>query len=210
MMLTANLNCKIDLQKVENAYNNQTKYNPNKFCGLIFRICAPKCTVTIHSTGSVIVLGVKSKKAGIRVIQKVCKYLERIDYKASITDVNVKTVTYAGVLPFNVNLNEVSMHFSKRCSYHPELFNGLRLKIPKTNGVMSIFHTGSFYVTGIKQKCIVNRIVGEIINEIESIHGNGKPKLVDESLLRNDNSHVVDDSSIADCINIQGSGEYIL
>ncbi|RWR99654.1 hypothetical protein B4U80_14816, partial [Leptotrombidium deliense] len=58
MLFTFKVGCQLNLQKIANTNYKIAKYNPAVFKGIILKYTAPKSSVTLHSTGSGIVMGV--------------------------------------------------------------------------------------------------------------------------------------------------------
>ncbi|RWS18467.1 hypothetical protein B4U80_14608, partial [Leptotrombidium deliense] len=130
MLFTFNIGCMLNLKKVANENYKNCKYNPQVFGGLILNYAAPKCSVTLHATGSGILTGVKSVSVAKRVLDKVSKMLTRIGFFPKPNDLTLNSVTYTGKFPFRPNLHIIKRNYGNNAYYEPELFNGLRLSIP--------------------------------------------------------------------------------
>ncbi|RWS18529.1 TATA-box-binding protein-like isoform X1, partial [Leptotrombidium deliense] len=145
--------------KIANANYRKCKYNPAVFGGLILNYAAPKCSVTLHGTGTGILMGVKSRCVAKRVLVKITTMLQKIGFKPAPYDLTLKSATYSGKFPFKPNLKVIKQIYGTNAYHEPELFNGLRLSLPNSKGVLTVFYTGKFTLTGIKDKFTAKQII---------------------------------------------------
>jgi len=137
--------CMLDLEKLVKVFH--IPMNP-KFPGLTIRHPA-KVTAVLFGTGKFICLGAKSYEIVQLVMKDVCHNIRKAGFaQASIKKCSVTNVVASGDIGFTINLEKLWMQNSENAMLERELFPGLHLTTK--NGLFVIFHSGKFYVTGVK------------------------------------------------------------
>ena len=168
LVATANLNCDLRLREI--AFQEQnTKYVPNRFSGLIMRICNPiEATSLIFSNGKIVVLGAKTEEDSKNACRKIGKIIKSLNYPVKFTDFKIHNIVSSCDVRFQINLyrlfNNIQKKKSSRVNYEPEIFPGLiyRLTPNKSqnnennedlpNIAILIFSSGKLVITGAKKR----------------------------------------------------------
>jgi transcription initiation factor TFIID TATA-box-binding protein len=154
---TADLNCKINLQKLAQWCRN-AEYNPARFSAVVMRIREPKVTGLIFSTGKIVITGAKSERAGMtaaKIFEKtVQKVMEEDEEKPALSGFKIQNIVASSDVGFSIKLESLQEEHKKfsRCHYEPELFPGLIYKMESPKVVLLIFTSGKIVLAGAKTR----------------------------------------------------------
>lgn len=162
MIVMGSLNCKIDLKKFHQR-DCHTWYCPSRFHGMYYHSSAPKATVTIYSSGTILINGVKTfataRKVGLRVCRKIRKFcfpnLKRRNGHVCkggphLTDMKIKNVVFNMRWDRPIDITSFCKSYKKAAYYEPELFPACRYTFPEEKYVATIFNSGAIYITGVQ------------------------------------------------------------
>lgn len=159
MTVSASLSCTPDLKKIANMYNKQARYNPQKFSGVIVRLQKPKCSMTFHKTGKVVVLGAKSLRQAKRILQKASQMVSECGFNTALIGVTVHNIVVSGALPFKLNASILKKWNPMCISYEPELFPGIHYRVSNSRICVTMFCSGKWYACGAKTTAEIDNIV---------------------------------------------------
>jgi transcription initiation factor TFIID TATA-box-binding protein len=168
LVCTAQLNCQLRLREIALQEQN-TKYVPKRFSGLIMRICKPiRATSLIFHNGNIVVLGTKTEEDCYNACRKVAKIIKSLNYCVKLTDFKIHNCVGSCDMKFQLNLsklyNKINEKELLRASFEPEAFHGLiyrlnpnRLKDNENkeklpNIVFIIYSSGKLIITGGKNR----------------------------------------------------------
>ena len=168
LVCSAKLNCDLRLREIALQEQN-TKYVPKRFSGLILRICKPiRATSLIFHNGNIVVLGTKTEEDCYNACRKVAKIIKSLNYCVKLTDFKIHNCVGSCDMKFQLNLsklyNKINEKELLRASFEPEAFHGLiyrlnpnRLKDNENkeklpNIVFIIYSSGKLIITGGKNR----------------------------------------------------------
>jgi transcription initiation factor TFIID TATA-box-binding protein len=145
-----------------------TKYDPDHFPGLIYRLKEPKTATLLFRSGKVICTGAKSLGQVKLAISNVVKKIEKIGIKIQKEpEIEVQNIVASSDLGTKINLNEIaiSLHLEK-IEYEPEQFPGLVYRLDDPKVVLLLFGSGKLVCTGARKPEDVERAVENITEEL--------------------------------------------
>ena len=145
-MAVANLNCHLDLQKINDVLP-LTQYVPQRFSGLLMRVFHPfKAHCQLYRNGKMTVNGAKSERGARTLARKFAKRLAKAGFACNVSDFRV--VNVVGTCNFGIKLDLGVLSKLFHADFCPELFPGLRVKLSECSAVL--FHTGKCNFLGGK------------------------------------------------------------
>ena len=87
---TVNLGVPLDLKKIA-LHARNAEYNPKRFAAVIMRIRDPRTTALIFSSGKMVCTGAKSEEASRLAARKYARIVQKLGFKANITEIKVST-----------------------------------------------------------------------------------------------------------------------
>lgn len=145
---TFTLGCRLELLKLARSMWN-VEYHPKSFNALKFRLRNPRCTSLIYSSGSVVILGCKSKVEGKLARRKIIARVQRLGYLSEPTE--LKLANMVGTIKLDLShdqLIEKLQASSYRWSYDPELMPAVMIYFGKVTATFT--RNGTVSLTGAK------------------------------------------------------------
>jgi len=168
VIATVNLQCKLDLPKIQKKARN-AEYNPKRFPALVMRIREPRTTALIFGSGKLVVTGARSEKESRLSAKKFSTIIKKLGYSVSPTEFKVQNVVASCDVGFKLALE--SLHNSEHsdfCTYEPELFPGLIYRMAKPKTTILVFASGKIVLTGAKGKKDVQKAFNNIFPVLTS------------------------------------------
>ncbi|RWS21521.1 TATA-box-binding protein-like protein [Leptotrombidium deliense] len=178
---TFSLSCKINLSILANCISN-VEYAPKRKNSATYRNVDPRFTALIHTSGNVILVGVKSEKdvrmAATAIVQK----LKENSFPVSLHRLRFSNIAAAGNLNFRLNLPTFyeRTNLKINADFNPELFPGMICTFPGTNCKATFFTTGKFIITGSKSILDLTSNLKNIENDIELMNPNSHENIMAE------------------------------
>lgn len=149
IVMSFKLNDKLDRVKVKESFPS-VDY-PKRFSGGILKLDGG--CLLIFNSGKINVTGVKSYEAAFNLIDKFCDIYPDNLYKTEAKVVNI--VAHSRLI---TNFIYSRLDSFPYCSYEPELFPGVHVKVDNSNVIFIIFkRTGRVTVTGIRDIIELNK-----------------------------------------------------
>ena len=169
IVVSSSLEHDIPLEKMAATLSN-TEYNPEQFPGLVIRIKEPKTTALIFSSGNIVCTGAKTLAEVDQSIEKIIKYLEKLDIKITIKPkITIQNMVASGSIDMDLNLNMLAMKLSNT-EYEPEQFPGLVYKINgKVSATFLLFSNGKIVCTGTKGEDQVHAALDELKERLSKV-----------------------------------------
>ncbi|KAI1710634.1 transcription factor TFIID (or TATA-binding protein, TBP) domain-containing protein [Ditylenchus destructor] len=124
------------------------KYNPERFDALIIKNKFPKSTALVFKSGKVVVVGTKNEEDARAAGQFVVDKLAVCGFTASINDFSIQNIVASGSIGEPISLPKLANFYLSEAHHEPELFPGLTFRTKL--GIVNLFGTGKFVVTGAK------------------------------------------------------------
>ncbi len=151
MVVTTSVSNKLDLNHINKKVTG-SKYDTDKFPGLVYCQSNPKTALLLFRSGKVVCAGAKTiEDAQIAIsngIEILSKFHKSINEKPDLCIQNI-VATYDLQAEFNLNSVAISLGL-ENVDYEPEQFPGLAYRVSDPKVVILIFTTGKIVCTGAK------------------------------------------------------------
>ncbi|XP_054262948.1 uncharacterized protein LOC128986549 [Macrosteles quadrilineatus] len=151
LVCTVNLDCKLDLQKI-NFRTRNSEYNPQRFCGVVMRLRDPRATALIFSSGKIVVTGTKHEDLAHLATRKFARIIQKLGFKVRFLNFKIHNMVTMCDLRFPIRLENLNQMHGQFSSYEPELFPALIYRMVKPRVVLLIFVNGKLVITGAKNR----------------------------------------------------------
>lgn len=141
---------KLDLLKILKKYP-ESKYNPEKFPGIVISISKPKATFLLFSTGSAVITGLAKEDDLNVAVKELAKIIKRSGMKVSVIEFNVVNIVVLFDLKMNIDLNVAAMTM-ENIMYEPEVFPGAVYHIREPKLSFLLFSTGKIICAGGRKR----------------------------------------------------------
>jgi transcription initiation factor TFIID TATA-box-binding protein len=169
IVASTSLGTELDLPAIAISLDG-SKYEPEQFPGLIYRLKDPKTSTLLFHSGKVICTGAKSLEHVKLAINKVAKQLEEVGINVNVEPkIQVENIVSTFDLEQKINLSAVAISVGlEKVEYEPEQFPGLvyRMDVPKV--VLLIFGSGKVVCTGARKPQDVEDAVDKITIELRA------------------------------------------
>jgi len=169
IVASTSLGTELDLPAIAISLDG-SKYEPEQFPGLIYRLKDPKTSTLLFHSGKVICTGAKSLEHVKIAINKVAKQLEEVGINVNVEPkIQVENIVSTFDLEQKINLSAVAISVGlEKVEYEPEQFPGLvyRMDVPKV--VLLIFGSGKVVCTGARKPQDVEDAVDKITIELRA------------------------------------------
>ena len=163
-------NCDLDLDELfDNDYYlifSSKKYDKNKFSALICKYLNTKLTFLIFRTGTVVMVGAKSRKQSLHAANDLVYLLRLLSrYNAIVSCFHVTNYCFSAKLGQSIDLNKMKQDFPKQLFYEIELFINAKFHLNKYK--YTITHKGKIFGTGFKNKSLIKPHLKQLITLIK-------------------------------------------
>ena len=167
MVVTTSVSDKLDLNDINKKVAG-SRYNTDKFPGLVYCQSNPKTALLLFKSGKVVCTGAKTIEDahiaisnGIEILSKFHKYINKKP------DLCVQNIVATYDLQAEFNLNSVAMSLGlENVGYEPEQFPGLAYHISEPKVAILIFTSGKIVCTGAKSVEDVVKAVKKLREEL--------------------------------------------
>ena len=168
VVATGILDRKIDLKKVFKKFD-KSKYNPDKFPGVIIHTTAPRSTILLFRTGSIVCTGTTSEKMAKNALDSFVTVLQKNSMNlndVALSDTKIVNIVSYCNLGNPVHLEQAAKTLP-RSIYEPEQFPGIihRLYHPRT--VILLFASGKLVCTGAKKTTDIHDSINQFCHILE-------------------------------------------
>jgi len=145
------LGCILDLKDIDRKTRN-SEYNPKRFSGMIMRIDNPKSAAQIFRTGKITVMGCRTEKLSLLASRKFARLIQKLGFKVSFKNWRVINTMGVADCGFPIRLEGIILRYNALCSYEPECFPGLIVKLQEPKCGINIFVSGKVVIYGTKSQ----------------------------------------------------------
>jgi len=135
-----------------------------KFKAIVLRI--GKATFNIYENGQVIMAGLRTEEDCISSCQKLGELLSSDEKILHPIDFRITNLVLSGCFGRKISLENLHKEIRRSSAnggrlsaeYEPELFSGLRCSLKNSKRRITIFRSGKFFITGVKNENDSNEI----------------------------------------------------
>ncbi|RLM89529.1 TATA-box-binding protein [Haloarcula sp. Atlit-7R] len=130
-----------------------TKYDPDHFPGLVYRMQDPKAAALIFRSGKIVSTGAKSVADVTAALEQVFDELRELGIRVDdAPEIEIQNIVSSADLGHTLNLNAIAIGLGlEHIEYEPEQFPGLVYRLDEPSVVALLFGSGKLVITGGKQ-----------------------------------------------------------
>ncbi len=155
---SADIKQKLDLKEIARKIK-KSRYDPDKFPGLVLKLEQPKAALLLFSSGKFVCTGTKSVEESAKAIMAAIETLKK--HGIPITRkplIKAENIVASAKLHVKVNIERLALDLPNTL-YEPEQFPGLIFRMKDPDVVFLIFASGSLVCTGAKKEADVKKAV---------------------------------------------------
>ncbi len=155
---SADIKQKLDLKEISRKIK-KSRYDPDKFPGLVLKLEQPKAALLLFSSGKFVCTGTKSVEESAKAIMAAIETLKK--HGIPITRkplIKAENIVASAKLHVKVNIEKLALDLPNTL-YEPEQFPGLIFRMKDPDVVFLIFASGSLVCTGAKKEADVKKAV---------------------------------------------------
>ncbi len=151
VVASASINQKLDLMEISKKIPH-TRYEPERFPGLIYKTRNPKAALLVFSSGRFVCTGTKSIGEANEAVNKALREMQDYGIEVSgIPLVKAENIVASAKIFAKVDIEKVASELPNTL-YEPEQFPGLIYRMSDPKVVFLIFASGSLVCTGAKKE----------------------------------------------------------
>jgi transcription initiation factor TFIID TATA-box-binding protein len=161
VVATADLNQNLDLDVILQVTPG-SRYEPQRFPGLIYRLKKPKTTILLFKTGKMVCTGARSSKSAKSAIAQVISDLTGNGIIIVARPVvNIENIVASANLHGTIDLENVAEQLY-RTMYEPEQFPAVIYRMSEPKVVLLIFANGKIVCAGAKKEIDANLAIKKL------------------------------------------------
>ncbi len=155
---SADIRQDLDLDEIHKRIK-ESRYEPNKFPGLVLKLKEPKAALLIFSSGKFVCTGTKSVRESSEAIHKAISIMNEKGIKIRNKPlIKAENIVASARLFVRVDIEKLARN-EPNTLYEPEQFPGLIFRMSDPQVVFLVFASGSLVCTGAKKEADVKRAV---------------------------------------------------
>ena len=148
------------------------EYNPKKFAAATARIISPRTTALCFASGNMVCTGAKNEGLARLAALKYVYVLQSCGFDVTSNDFKIQNLVASTDVGGLLKLDDMSTAYGACCSYEPDMFPGLVLRIAEPKVVYLCFRSGKIVITGARDR-------GMISSSFASVYENILKKFID-------------------------------
>lgn len=148
-----------------------TRYDPDQFPGLVYRMQDPKAAALIFGSGKIVCTGAKSIDDVHAAIEHVLDDFQELGLDVPESpEVTVQNIVWSADLGHQLNLSAIAIGFGlENIEYEPEQFPGLVYRLDEPDVVALLFSSGKLIITGGREPDQAEDALRKIKNELNEL-----------------------------------------
>ena len=142
------------------------EYNPKKFAAATARIVSPRTTALCFASGNMVCTGAKNEELARLASRKYVYVLQRCGFNVRFCNFRIQNLVASTDVGALLKLDEMASAFGACCSYEPDMFPGLILRIEQPKVVYLCFRSGKIVITGARNRNAISRSFERVYRDI--------------------------------------------
>lgn len=142
------------------------EYNPKKFAAATARIVSPRTTALCFASGNMVCTGAKNEHLARLASRKYVYVLQRCGFRVRFRNFRIQNLVASTDLGALLKLDEMASAFGACCSYEPDMFPGLILRIERPKVVYLCFRSGKIVITGARDRSAITQSFARVYRDI--------------------------------------------
>ncbi|MEN6518831.1 MAG: TATA-box-binding protein [Methanospirillum sp.] len=145
------------------------RYDKKKFPGLVLHRSSPKVAALIYTPGKIVLTGMQHPDVLPSAFSSVLEILRAAGAELEPFDPpRVVNIVSSGTFGDGIALQRFAIAMNlEQIEYEPEIFPGLVYRVTDPKGVVLVFGSGAFVVTGTRTEDQTARVVAAVRNAID-------------------------------------------
>ncbi len=142
------------------------EYNPKKFAAATARIVEPRTTALCFASGNMVCTGAKNEQLARLAARKYVYILQRCGFDVYFHGFQIQNLVASTDIGALLMLDEMATAFGACCSYEPDMFPGLVLRITEPKVVYLCFRSGKVVITGARDRDMISTSFERVYRDI--------------------------------------------
>lgn len=165
------------------------EYNPKKFAAATARIVEPRTTALCFASGNMVCTGAKNESLARLAARKYVFVLQRCGFDVHFHNFRIQNLVASTDVGCLLMLDEMASAFGALCSYEPDMFPGLVLRISDPKVVYLCFRSGKIVITGARNRNMIEVTFRQVYDEILSRFMDTRTTASNSALYRHECAH---------------------
>ena len=144
------------------------EYNPKKFAAATARIVYPRTTALCFASGNMVCTGAKDECLARLASRKYVHVLQNCGFDVRFCNFSIQNLVASTFVGGLLKLDEMASAFGACCSYEPDMFPGLVLRITEPKVVYLCFRSGKIVITGARDRSAITESFEHVYRDILS------------------------------------------
>lgn len=142
------------------------EYNPKKFAAATARLIYPRTTALCFASGNMVCTGAKNENLARLAALKYVYVLRRYGFNVSYHDFRIQNLVASTDVGGLLKLEEMASAYGACCSYEPDMFPGLVMRLTEPKVVYLCFRSGKIVITGARNRDMISTSFGDVYTKI--------------------------------------------
>ena len=165
------------------------EYNPKKFAAATARIVDPRTTALCFASGNMVCTGAKNETMARLAARKYVYVLQSCGFDVHFHDFCIQNLVASTDVGCLLMLDEMASAFGALCSYEPDMFPGLVLRIADPKVVYLCFRSGKIVITGARNRNMIEATFRQVYADILSQFMDTRTTASNSALYRHECAH---------------------
>lgn len=142
------------------------EYNPKKFAAATARIIYPRTTALCFASGNMVCTGAKNEELARLAALKYVYVLQNCGFKVTYCNFAIQNLVASTDIGGLLKLEDMADAYGACCSYEPDMFPGLVLRITDPKVVYLCFRSGKIVITGARDRSMITATFERVYHDI--------------------------------------------
>lgn len=142
------------------------EYNPKKFAAATARIIYPRTTALCFASGNMVCTGAKNEELARLAALKYVYVLQKCGFQVSFRNFAIQNLVASTDIGGLLKLEDMANAYGACCSYEPDMFPGLVLRITEPKVVYLCFRSGKIVITGARDRSMITSTFERVYADI--------------------------------------------
>lgn len=142
------------------------EYNPKKFAAATARLIYPRTTALCFASGNMVCTGAKNEELARLAALKYVYVLQKCGFKVMYTHFRIQNLVASTDVGGLLKLEEMAAAYGAGCSYEPDMFPGLVMRLTEPKIVYLCFRSGKIVITGARSRNMISDSFARVYEEI--------------------------------------------
>ena len=165
------------------------EYNPKKFAAATARIVYPRTTALCFASGNMVCTGAKNEVLARLASRKYVYVLQCCGFDVGFQNFKIQNLVASTDVGGLLMLDEMATAYGACCSYEPDMFPGLVLRITVPKVVFLCFRSGKIVITGARNRGMISTSFEHVYNDILKQFIDTRTTTANSALYRHECAH---------------------